>query len=170
MKVFKEEQKMNQLWIKVVLGIVLIIATIPIVKNWNFISHQSILVKLENLLGPLIILLVFFLIQKVNLKTRIDEQGISYQYFPFHWIYKTISWSEIELVSIRKYNAISEYGGWGFRFGFLTKKGMALTTSGIIGLQLELKNGKKILIGTHNKEGLKEVIETYQNKFVCPSF
>jgi hypothetical protein len=166
MKVFKEEQKIKPLWIIVLFGIILIITLIPIVKNWSFISHQNIFVQLENFLGPLIIFLAYFLIQIINLKTKINEHGIYYLYFPFHWVYKTISWSEIESVSIRKYNAISEYGGWGFRFGFLTKKGMALTTCGSIGMQLKLKNGKKILIGTHKKDALKKVLETYQNKLI----
>ena len=164
MRVFQEEQKMNQIWIKVALGIALIVTFIPIVKNWNVISLQSSFVQFKNFLGPIIVLLVFFLIQRITLKTRIDEHGISYQYFPFHWTFKTIKWNEIKLTSIRKYNAISEYGGWGIRVGFLTKKGKAFTTCGSIGLQLILKNGKKILIGTHKKEELNKALELYKNK------
>ena len=63
------------------------------------------------------------------------------------------------------YNPISEYGGWGIKGGFSKQTGKAYTTKGTTGLQLTLKNGKKILIGTQKKEEIKRVLETYKRKY-----
>lgn len=164
MKVFVEEQKMNQLWIFIIFSIGLMVAFLPIFKEWNFIKHQQIGEQIGSFLGPIIVILVFIFIRKISLKTKINKDGIFYQFLPIHFSFKKISWNEIEHISIRKYNAIAEYGGWGLKYGIFTNRGMSITTNGDIGLQLELKNGKKILIGTNRPEQLKQVLETYQNK------
>jgi hypothetical protein len=56
---------------------------------------------------------------------------------------KFFSWEEIEKISVREYSPLFEYGGWGIRRG---KSGRAYNVKGNIGLQLVLKNGKKILL------------------------
>ena len=164
MKVFVEEQKVKQIWIYAILGVVFVKNIIDLIKMWNQISHENIFEKLKQFTGIAIIILVTLFFLGIKLKTKINEEGILYQFYPFHWIYKSITWNLIETISIRQYNAITEYGGWGIKFGFFTGRGMALTTSGNIGLQLVLKNGKKLLIGTHKKEHLQQVLETYQYK------
>ena len=58
---------------------------------------------------------------------------------------------------VREYSPIAEYGGWGLRGGFFGK-GSALNVSGNKGLQLELKNNKKILIGTNKPKELSETL------------
>ena len=73
-------------------------------------------------------------------------------------------WNTIAKCSIRNYNAIFEYGGWGLKFSFRKSKGKSFTVKGAVGLQLELMNGKKILIGTQKKEEIQRTIETYQDK------
>ena len=39
-------------------------------------------------------------------------------------------------------------------------------SKGNIGLQIDLKNGKKILIGTQKKEDMQRVIDKYKNKII----
>ena len=108
---------------------------------------------------------MFFL--SLKLKTRIDEKGIYYQFYPIHLSYRIILWNEISSCYVRKYNAIFEYGGWGFKNSLRIKKsGKSYTVKGKIGLQLALKNGKKILIGTQKKEEIQRVIENYNYKIV----
>ncbi|RNC85154.1 MAG: hypothetical protein ED556_10190 [Winogradskyella sp.] len=83
-----------------------------------------------------------------------------------HLRFKIIKWSEIDKAYIRKYDALSEYGGWGLKGGALWNKakGTAINISGDIGIQLELKNGKKLLIGTQQKDKSERTIETYKQK------
>jgi len=111
---------------------------------------------------------IYGLIFSLKLKTRIDETGIHFRFIPFHFKNKVIPWSTIEKGYIRSYEAISEYGGWGMKGGKLWRKsnGVAYNVKGDVGLQLELKNGKKILIGTQRQEEMKRVLQTYNDKFV----
>ena len=81
--------------------------------------------------------------------------------YPFHFSYKIISWKLISKCYIRKYDAISEFGGWGIKFSFLQKKRKSFTTKGNIGLQIELKSGQKILLGTQKKEELQRTLDNY---------
>jgi len=57
---------------------------------------------------------------------------------------------------VRRYNALSEFGGWGIRFG---SNGTAFNMSGTMGLQLEFLNRKRLLIGTNKATELTKVIE-----------
>jgi len=103
-----------------------------------------------------------------KLTTKIDEIGIHYQFYPIHFSLKIINWSELKAARVRTYLPLSEFGGWGFRSGFFGNKGKgkALNISGDIGIQLEFKNGQKLLIGTQKQTEAKSVLETYQNKIV----
>ena len=164
MKVFIEEQKFNQPLVFIGLSIALIVTGVSIIVEWKTILQSSLGEKFGALSGIIIVLLVILLFMNLKLKTRIDENGISYQFYPFHRSYKMISWNTISNSYIRNYDAIFEYGGWGMKFNFFKKKGKAFTTKGNIGLQLELNNGNKILIGTQKKEELQRVLNTYTNK------
>jgi hypothetical protein len=66
---------------------------------------------------------------------------------------------------VRKYNPLTEYGGWGYRTGFGKKSG-AMNVKGNIGIQIELSNGKKLLLGTQKKTEANKVLETYKHKMV----
>ena len=90
-----------------------------------------------------------------------------YQFFPVHFSIKTIGWSEINSAIIRNYDPIGDYGGWGIKGGLLWgKKGKSVTISGDIGIQLKLKNGKLLLIGTQKKTEASKVLENYQEKII----
>ena len=164
MKVFIEEQKNTQKLIIIGMSIAFVAVVFSIMKDWENILNGSIGEKLEAFIGFFILVLVSFLLISLKLKTRIDEKGIQYQYYPFHFSYKIIKWNEISKCYLRKYDAIAEYGGWGLKLSFGQKRGKSYTTNGNIGLQLKLTNGKKILIGTQKKEEIQRTIDTYKNK------
>ena len=166
MKVFKEEQRFRQIW----LIIILVISTvIPITKvlQKHFTENKTISTKEFTAIIIVIvvsILILFFF----KLKTKIDEKGIHYQFSPFHFSMKLIPWNQITKAGIRTYFPISEFGGWGLKGGFFFNKGRgkAINVSGNIGVQLILKNGDKLLIGTQKKEEALRVLETYKNKLI----
>jgi hypothetical protein len=151
MEVYLEEQKFNQPLVIIGLSIAFIVVGISSYNDLEAISQSSLSTKIGSLSGLIIILFVGLLFLKLKLKTRVDEKGICYQFFPIHVSNKLITWDSISNCYIRKYNAIFEYGGWRIRFNFSKKTGKAYTTKGTIGLQLELKNGKKLLIGTKKR-------------------
>ena len=159
MKVFKEEQRFRQVWLMVLLGFSLLVP-VGLIINEYIKDNTSMTTNefLGSLIGIIASVLLIFIFK---LSTRIDEKGIHYQFFPFHFSMKTLLWSEITKAEVRTYDPIGEYGGWGLRYSFNKKKGNAVNVSGDIGIQLTLKNGKKLLIGTQNKEAVSRVLKTY---------
>jgi hypothetical protein len=64
----------------------------------------------------------------------------------------------VEKSYVRTYKPIAEYGGWGLRSGIFGN-GQAFNVYGNTGLQLELKNRKKLLFGTQKKYEIEKAIE-----------
>ncbi|MDC1432142.1 hypothetical protein N8201_03525 [Polaribacter sp.] len=159
MKVFKEEQRFRQVWLMVLLGFSLLVPVGLIIREYikdnTSMTTNEFLGSLIGIIASVLLIFIF------KLSTRIDEKGIHYQFFPFHFSMKTLLWSEITKAEIRTYDPIGEYGGWGLRYSFNKKKGNAVNVSGDIGIQLTLKNGKKLLIGTQKKEAVSSVLKTY---------
>jgi hypothetical protein len=161
MRIFKEEQRFTQPLVFVLL-IMSFLVTIGVSLK-EFFTEGSKMTTTELLSGIGIFLACSLPIFFFKLITRIDEKGIHYQFIPFHTKLKSILWSEIKSVYVRKYDAITEYGGWGIK-GFFGKRGRAINVKGNIGIQLEFKNSKKFLIGTQLESEVKRVLETYAHK------
>ena len=100
-------------------------------------------------------IILFGFVLSLTLHTRIDRHSIVYRFAPIHRKERLIKWEAVKKIYVRKYKPIAEYGGWGFRLG---RSGRAFNTSGNMGLQLVLNDGKKILIGTQEPEELKRII------------
>jgi hypothetical protein len=104
-------------------------------------------------------IMVFALLFSTRLETKLDEYGVSYRLFPFHLKTRFISWDQVSSAQVRKYNPLGEYWGWGIKG---TRKNRAINIAGDIGLQLVLKNGCKLLIGTLMKEKMEVAVEKIQ--------
>ncbi len=104
-------------------------------------------------------LILFFavLIYNIRLDTEITKEGVQVRFFPFHLRPRRYPWNSIRRWEVRKYSAIIEYGGWGFRLGIFGK-GKALSISGDQGLQLEFNDDKKLLIGTRKPKEMEAAI------------
>ena len=93
----------------------------------------------------------------IRLDTIIKMDGIYVRFFPIHLQYKKYEWEQVSQIYVRKYHAISEYGGWGYKI--MIGSGKAYNISGNMGIQLVLKNQKKLLIGTIKPEEVTEVLK-----------
>ena len=151
---FKESQKIDLSW-KWILFIALYV-----LMFWALIQQFSEVFDLTAIIaiGLSICLIVFFniIIIIMKLETVIDEVKISYCYKPFHIKPREIKWGEISDFYVRYYKPLKEYGGYGIQRHF--KNGRAFNVSGKYGLQLILKDGKKILIGTQKPKELEMLI------------
>jgi len=163
MKVFVEEQRFNQWWLYVILAIPLLAPLLAFLFSANYNNSQEV-----NAIGIsislIIVSLVIIFILSIRLKTKIDENGVYYQFYPINFNEKFIPWSDISNCYVRKYNPIVEYGGWGYKmspFG----RGRVLNVKGNRGIQLEFKNGKKLLLGTQSAELAEKTLGTYEYKF-----
>lgn len=164
MKVYFEEQKFNKSLVYIGLSISLTVVIIALLNKWKEVIDKSLGEQIAAFIGAFVIVLVIILFLVLKLQTKIDENGIKFKFYPFQRSFKNIPWDSITECYIRNYNPISEFGGWGIKSSFRKDTGKAYTTSGSIGLQLKLKNGKKILIGTQKKEALQRVLDTYKHK------
>lgn len=115
--------------------------------------------------GLLVFILVFDLIMmlgiiwlflKMSLQVEIKQDGIHYRFLPLQNKWKQIRDDEIESFEVRTYRPVSEFGGWGIK-GSSRKK--AYNVSGNIGLELVLKNGRKVLFGTQKSQAIKYAME-----------
>lgn len=164
MRVFSEEQRFTQTWLIVVMTMSTIVP-FGIILN-EFLKENSSMKTQEFILVLSILLIAIVPIFFFKLYTRIDENGIHYRFAPFHFSFKKILWAELDECYVRKYDALTEYGGWGFKGGALWKKsnGKAINVAGEFGIQLQFKNGKKLLIGTQKENEAKLIIEHYFHK------
>jgi hypothetical protein len=162
METYKEIQRFRQLFVWLPLGITLLIVTIVTLTASNSGDFW-----VERYLGLLIMIPVAALLWFIKLETKIDEKAIAIRFIPLINKWKVIKWSEISDANIRKYSPLAEYGGWGVK-GF-SGKNRAYNISGNIGLQLTLKNGYKILIGTNNQEKLRMYLQYIVKKYTIPA-
>lgn len=90
----------------------------------------------------------------MRLSVEVDTEAVHIRFFPFYR--KVIPVTEIVHWEARTYRPIVEYGGWGIRYGL--GKGWAYNVSGNQGVQLQLANGKRILIGSQRAPELARAI------------
>jgi len=155
MNSFTESQKFNQKW---VWGIVVVACLLPLFKAFRGHVAEGVGRSLGTavgaaVLGPFIVFVVF---KVFRLDTQIDESGVSYRLAPIHRKMVLKKWEDIERAYVRQYKPIWEYGGWGMRYSL--RNGDAYNVSGNMGLQLVMKNGKKILIGTQKPDEVNTVL------------
>jgi hypothetical protein len=100
--------------------------------------------------------LLFFL---GRLVFEVRRDGFYYRFLPLHLNWHKIPYPDIKTVETRTCKPIGEYGGWGIRCGFRKETAKAYTLRGHRGVQLELKDGKKILYGSQEPEKLAAAIE-----------
>lgn len=96
---------------------------------------------------------------RFRLETTVRADGVHVQLTPF--APRFIPFDEIESAEVRQYHPLREYGGWGLRRG---PAGAAYTMRGDRGVQLTLKNGERILIGSEAPEALADAIRAGRPK------
>ena len=101
---------------------------------------------------------LFIFILSGHLLTEIWSDGIRYNFPPFIRKIKHRPLSEISSVEVAKYRPVAEFGGWGWRRRFLSKK-TAFNISGRIGIRVILKNGRQIMFGTQKQEEMKRAVD-----------
>ena len=96
----------------------------------------------------LVCILPLLLFSVTRLRTTIDDESITVNYFPF--LRKQFNWSDISEAEVIDYGFV---GGWGIRM--FTKHGTVYNVAGSKGLKIQLNNGKKYVIGTQQPDELK---------------
>ena len=83
MRIFEEEQRFNQTWI-IVLMVISTIMPLAILLHTHINNPESFS-GLEFAIAIMIIILASSMIFFLKMNTRIDDKGIHYKFFPFHY-------------------------------------------------------------------------------------
>ena len=113
----------------------------------------------EFYISGLLLSVVAWLLMQIKMVTQVREDGIYVRMSVLQSSFVVYRWAEINKLYIREYNALQEFWGWGIRYN---ASGKAYTLSGSTGLQLELNNGRKVLIGTRCPQQLEAVLQQVQ--------
>lgn len=167
---FKETQQFRQWWYLVTL----LGSIVPIMVFCVYALYQQTVkgIPIGNSPAPNGVLIILFFVLVImlwgslimKLEVWINQDGMHYRFFPLILKNKFISKEEILRFEIRKYKPVLEYGGWGIRTGFGRKIGKAYNVNGSIGLQLYLKNGKKVLFGTQRPQAIMFAMDEIMNQ------
>ena len=169
---FKEEQRFDQWWFRMII----MMSLVPVVVIFGVGIYQQMVLKkpfgnhptsdTALLLTTLFVFLVMgattWLTFSLRLLTEVTSSGFKYRFPPLINKIKSIPKETIAEYQVRKYNPIGEYGGWGIKGGGFGK-GKAYNVKGNMGLQLRLKNDKKVLFGTQRPEALKAAMDRLMN-------
>ncbi len=145
-------KKATQDFFKIIIGLLLLGSIV----SFFTASQSSEQLGTGLLTGSMIAALIGILLGRARLITRICSDGIYVRYPPLLGGFSFFSWESIDRVSLRTYNPLTEYGGWGIRIG---PRGRAYNVSGTIGIQLELRDGGKLLIGTNEPEKVAAILQ-----------
>jgi len=171
---FNEKQYQKSWWkwlLMIGMDLMFIVGTIMQIGYGRSFGNSPMSDTMLIILTFFIILLSIVLLSSY-LQTYINDEGVYIKYFPFHLKYKFFSWESIESAKVRSYNPLLEFGGWGIKrsklrfnnFRLVIKSSICYTVSGSNGLELILKNGKKVMIGTHSPNTLDETLTKLSKK------
>ena len=93
------------------------------------------------------------LFQTAKMKTRVGDTGVAID--TLYVVKRRIGFDEIESAEATEYRPLRDYGGWGLR---ISGKGKAYNMRGDRGVQLVLKNGGRVLIGSQRDQELEAAI------------
>lgn len=164
---FKEEQKFKQPW----MWLIIIPSAVGAIIFFGYAFNEQLLNSKpvgDNplsdigliIFGSFIILLMIgitWLFYYMKLIIEIDKTGIHFSYPPMIMKKKSILKPDIKSFNIREYHPIKEYGGWGVK-QTSEKWGQAYNVSGKIGMQVFLKDGKKVLFGTQRPDAFYSAV------------
>lgn len=157
---YYEIQKMRIWWVWGLMGVLMLMYVYAALRQWYGAGSWGNNRSPEWLLALVLLFLLLFpvFVFIMKLETRLNAEGVSVRLFPLHRKWQSWSWSDVERAWVRKYRPIAEYGGWGIR-GLPGANSRAYSMSGDYGIQLVLKNGKHILLGTQNALEATQILE-----------
>ena len=167
--IFREVQKFRQrfLWILLLITDLLsliffgygIFKQIIMGHAWGSRPMPDSALLIVGSLTIMLLSLLTYAFYRMKLVTEVRDDGLSIRFLPLRT--QLIPYSHIKTCKARTYHPIREYGGWGIRYG---RKGKAYNVSGNRGVQLELIQGKSILIGSQRPEELASAIQMKMSK------
>lgn len=148
---FQENQRPREPWLLILHGFsVLLLLVAGIVA---LVSPGPTWVRL---VVAAVAWLVMVLVASTHLLVRVEEDVLRIRYWPF--ARKEYPLRGAGPAETRVYRPIRDFGGWGIRRG--RGRVWAWTMDGKTGVQVELVDGRRVLVGTRRPEELRSAIES----------
>ncbi len=151
---FREVQRFGQAWVWVLVLMVTAVAWYGgyqqlILKKpfGNNPAPDSLMWVILGVVGIGFPLFFYYL----RLVTEVRTDGLYYRFYPLHFRFHRLAFSDIAGCEAVTYRPIRDYGGWGIRFG---PRGKAFNVRGNRGVELVLNDQSRILIGSQKPEQL----------------
>jgi hypothetical protein len=157
--VYHEEQRFRQWWVW------LLVAAVAALAWWTLVQQIILGRPLgENplpawgawLVWALVGLGLPALFWSIRLAIEVTAGQVIIRYRPL--ARRVIPLADIQEATVRTYNALVEYGGWGLK-GW-SRRNIAYNVSGCRGVQLVLRDGRRVMLGSQRPEELARAIES----------
>ena len=127
--------------------------TFPAVA-YGVLGLSAIAVAWSGLLWPVLLLGIAF--NLLYLRTTVTEAQVTVRFGALFPLYqRSIPRADIASFEAVTYSPLADYGGWGIKWG---RGGLALNARGNRGVQLTLRNGRRVLVGSQRPEELAEAL------------
>ncbi|RZM20676.1 MAG: hypothetical protein EOO88_35500 [Pedobacter sp.] len=169
---FKETQQLKLWWLYILIGLeALIIFLVMFVGKQHITFDELHAMNYVPVLAIVAPFLLVYAINTISFNYEINERGVSYRYFSITGKHEFIPWHSIKNIYFRKYDALGEYGGWGvkYRLWFKLRDKAYVFNDNNKGLQIELKNGKKILFSTNKLDELELFLFNFNSRYKIPA-
>jgi hypothetical protein len=97
-----------------------------------------------------------------HMATEVRIDGVYVRFRPFHRNWRRFTFDDMESIEPMRYSPIREYGGWGIRTNF--HGGWAYNVSGNLGVQIVMRSGKRVVIGTQRPEEIMAAVNAAQKR------
>lgn len=170
--IFFESQKFDRKWIWTIFSILIGFVCIPFGLVWYLVlsmtKHSFIIIMVSIGFIPAVILLpiAWYLALICRMDTEVNRDSITVKcsLSPFNRMGVKYPFQDVETMYHRSCRPIKEFGGYGVRWGF-GNNGRAFLVSGAEGIQLLLKGGGKVFIGSKKANHfIESVSEIYPEK------
>ncbi|MCB0620985.1 MAG: hypothetical protein KDC32_24585 [Saprospiraceae bacterium] len=156
---YREQQKFRRVEVLALLGLFIGLAVVRLIQKLSDPTGELLTTVL--IYGGILILLVaaFLYLVKMRLSLNINEKSITYRYGPFQRRKYKIRWKQVENCKLVQTPAAAEASGWGVHF---SSQERVYSLSGRTGLELELKNGDRVFLGSQRPSELRRVLHYIQ--------
>jgi hypothetical protein len=150
---FREVQSFRRWWLWLVLLVPFVVIAASLARLVQRGAPASLIASLVG--ACLLLVLIALWLYVMRLETEVDDDALALD-FRWFWRRREIPLAEIRGFEAVTYNPLRDYGGWGIRYGW--RGGMAYNVSGRRGVQLELADGARLLVGSQRAEELARAI------------
>ncbi len=141
-------------WVKWLVGGILSLQVVTFGLVGGLSEESRTAAVLGSGIALVVALILVVALTGMRMRTVVEGDVIRVRLFPL--LNTQIRIADVAEAKARKYSPIGEYGGWGIRRGW--SSGWAYNMRGDEGVQLVLRDGKKILIGSQRAGELADCI------------